>query len=231
MPSYLDIFFPKRYIIAGVTLKPLSLGHLLFFENYNVDYRISHIDKRKPEENEAVIWNSVLLLLICSRNWEENHQLNDLYLFNKDKWRPVYDKVRDGLLKCNVADEYAALMAYLVGHLQNIPKTYKNKDQERYSPSDQLLGSPELLSLATAIISKYNDSVARIFRVDTIMDLPFDAIMWINANRAEMEGLTTIEPTDDPEYQEIFKRVDRYTSIADPDERFRVFMSGSLDTP
>lgn len=77
--DYAESFVPKRYVILGVELKPLSLGHYLLMRKFGSNFATD-------EDGATVGYDDFMLsLVICSMSYNEFLDFID----NKEYGRPV----------------------------------------------------------------------------------------------------------------------------------------------
>lgn len=63
--AYAESFLPERYVILGIELKPLSLGHYLLMRRFDVGYATD-------ADKSSVGWDDFVMgLLICSMTHEQ----------------------------------------------------------------------------------------------------------------------------------------------------------------
>lgn len=224
--DYLRVFFPTRYKVCGVYLKPLSIGHLLTFEQYGLGFRLSNPDIDEKQR----FWNFVVAYMICSRDWQENQDLWNLNVEDTTAWKKVYDETVKHIEQHSSDEEYIKFLGYLKSHLQNWPETYLDDSQKKWIKPEKERGSPYLMSILTAVLTTFNDGILNMFNVTTPMDIPYDSIVWLLTVRSEQEGKTNIDSTFDGEDgQVLLKNIQRITSIADPAEREKAFMETDLN--
>jgi len=160
--EYVKSFLPNRYVILGVKLKPLSLGHYILMRRLEVAYATD-------TQSSVAFSDFVLALLICSMTYEEfvdyldrpdfiknlqRESKNMTKVIKRDKTFNLFDKMS---MFQNYLKEGTKTPLYWEGDNQSNTTSGAHWSQTLFTTAVSELGYTRSQALNVPLIQLFND--------------------------------------------------------------------------
>jgi hypothetical protein len=196
------IYFSKPKLIAGISVKPLTIGDLVLFNELELPYDEEYRNK------EMTMFELVTSLIV--RKYSFNFVKFLLFNQRYSKWlyKYVYKRIRKQICKYGIDKAHADVINNLNYYFTTTPQIRKDASQIKTTPQEKS-DTPMVLRII-AMFKLY----FRLLEKD-IFNLQLDYALWMLSIRVETEGMGTLKDLNNQETEEYLKGIEELKTAPD----------------